>query len=463
MNGIPNAGVLAVPGPSANKRHQALVQELDRQAPSLGIEPADSEVPSRYTISGLRRSRRRALDDTAALFTLAEIDGVLVWQQGVGRRRPYRGLGALRRGFVSPAGEVVTQYRTEKLGLNEVTKMLDGLDQKLGTENESTQAKFGLLKLTEGNNWTPLEKVDGQKPVLVFIHGTFSSAYNVLGEIKAAADSTGNIGGKFLTDCSKHYGEVLALNHPTVAVSPILNAMDLAGYFGGVKAPIDVVAHSRGGLVARWWLDGLDGTSSPTKRAVLVGSPLQGTSLAAPDKLRAAMSLLTNYGNVLKGLGFAAIVYLPFLSVPLAILRLLTTVTSLAAKTPLIDATVALVPGLLAQSKVLNNVELDRLKRAQPRVATQYSVVKSSFEPPDPGWKFWKYFRKDKAADMAADLVFDAENDLVVDTNSMDILPGAPLPLERVHDFKTSPTVHHCNYFRQPETLNFIRQQFGIP
>jgi hypothetical protein len=175
------------------------------------------------------------------------------------------------------------------------------------------------------------------------------------------------------------------------------------------------------------------------------------------------MSLLTNYGNVLKAAGFAASVYLPFLSVPLAILRLLTTVTSLAAKTPLIDATVALVPGLLAQSKVLNNAELDRLARAQPRVATQYSVVKSNFETSEPGWKFWQYFRKANLADMGADLVFDGQNDLVVDTNSMAILPGAPLPPGSMQDFGTSSTVHHCNYFRQPETIDLIRRQFGIP
>jgi hypothetical protein len=30
-------------------------------------------------------------------------------------------------------------------------------------------------------------------------------------------------------------------------------------------------------------------------------------------------------------------------------------------------------------------------------------------------------------------------------------------------DFGTSATVHHCNYFRQPETLEFLRAQFQIP
>jgi hypothetical protein len=450
--------------PPARERHSALVAELDRQAPGLEIEPAQSDAKSSHNVATLRRSRRRSIEAGDAVFTLTEVDGVLIWQEGATPHRSLYGRRALRRGFVSPAGEVVTHYRTEKLGLNQVTGMLQKLDDRMGRENENAQPGWGLLKLTRGKTWTPAQNVAGQKPVLVLIHGTFSNAYNVLAEIRAAVDAQRNpVGEKFLDDALKHYGEILAINHKTVAVSPILNAMDLAGYFGGVDAGIDVVAHSRGGLVARWWLDGLDGTASTMRRAVLVGSPLQGTSLAAPDKLRGAMSLLTNYGNALKAAGFAASVYLPFLSVPLAILRLLTSVTSLAAKTPLIDAAIALVPGLLAQSKVLNNEESERLARAKPKASTEYSVIKSNYEPSDPGWKFWKYFRKGDLANMGADLVFDGHNDLVVDTDSMGILPGAPLPVTSIRDFETSSEVHHCNYFRQEKTLNFIRKQFKIP
>lgn len=463
MNGSPGTAATGRPAERANERHQALVRELDRQAPDLGIEPAESEAPSPHTVSNLRRSRRRASDDSQAVFTLSDLDGVLIWQEGVQRRAVGRGRRGLRRGFVAPTGEVVTHYRTEKLGLNEVTRMLAGLDEKMGCPSGHAQPCFGLLKLDQWNHWQPVAEVKADRRVLVIVHGTFSNAYNVLNEILLAEDSQkSQVGVQFIADCRGHYDEILALNHPTVAVSPILNAMDLSGYFGGVKADIDVVAHSRGGLVTRWWLDALDGTASAKKRAVLLGSPLQGTSLAAPDKLRGAMSLLTNYGNVLKGLGYAASVYLPLLSAPLAILRLLTSVTSFAAKTPLIDAAVALVPGLAAQSKVLNNAELERLARARARVATEYSIVQSNFETADPGWKFWKYFRKDKLMDLGTDIVFDGNNDLVVDTDSMDILPAPPLPAERRKDFSTSSTVHHCNYFRQPETIQFLRDRFGI-
>jgi len=50
-------------------------------------------------------------------------------------------------------------------------------------------------------------------------------------------------------------------------------------------------------LVVRWWLEAFGKSLSilPDKpvRAVLVGSPLNGTSLAAPDKLQGALSLLS--------------------------------------------------------------------------------------------------------------------------------------------------------------------------
>ncbi len=468
MNGIQGAITGAVSTmPRASERHGALVQDLDRAAPDLGIEPAESEARGRHTIAGLRRSRRSALDDASAIFTLTEVDGVLIWHEGAALRRSVPGQRRmLRRGFASPMGEVVTHYRTDKLGVNEVTGVLQNLDRRMARENEQTAAYYGLLKLNAGKQWqaTAAPAAAGLRPILVLVHGTFSNAYNVLSEIRAATDATGRkVGEEFLDDALRHYGEVLAINHPTVAISPILNAMDLAGYFGGVTKSIDVVAHSRGGLVTRWWLDGLDGTSSAKKRVVLAGSPLQGTSLAAPDRLRAAMSLLTNYGNALKAAGYAAAVYLPFLSVPLAILRLLTSVTSLAARTPLIDAAIALVPGLLAQSRVFNNGELERLARARPRVPAEYAVIRSNFEAADPGWKFWRYFRKDNLADLGTDLVFDGPNDLVVDTESMSVLPGAALPAERVQDFGTTGSVHHCNYFRQAATLEFIRRQFQIP
>jgi pimeloyl-ACP methyl ester carboxylesterase len=64
-----------------------------------------------------------------------------------------------------------------------------------------------------------------------------------------------------------------------------------------------VVCHSRGGLVASWLL-----RLAPlrVRQVVFVGSPLAGTSLASPYRLRAALDMLANVANALSLVGSAA-------------------------------------------------------------------------------------------------------------------------------------------------------------
>ena len=137
-----------------------------------------------------------------------------------------------------------------------------------------------------------------------------------------------------------------------MSVSPVLNALDLARLFGEVKLPVDVICHSRGGLVVRWWLEAFGGAAVGPRRAVFVGSPLGGTSLASPPKLRAAIDLFTSVGSYLKSATEIASVYAPFMTVATGLLTVFTSVTGLVANTPMADAAFAMVPGLGAQSRV---------------------------------------------------------------------------------------------------------------
>jgi hypothetical protein len=70
----------------------------------------------------------------------------------------------------------------------------------------------------------------------------------------------------------------------------------------------------------------------------------------------------------------------------------------------------------------------------------------------------------DRVKGLAADLVFDGANDLVVDTASMTVLARTPeaMSVQQLHDFGTNPTVHHTVYFEQPETATFIASCLGI-
>ena len=59
-------------------------------------------------------------------------------------------------------------------------------------------------------------------------------------------------------------------------------------------------------------------------------------------------------------------------------------------------------------------------------------------------------------------MVFDAANDLVVDTASMTVLAKPPkavdIDLTKVHSFQPNQNVYHTIYFRQSETAKFISE-----
>ena len=78
-----------------------------------------------------------------------------------------------------------------------------------------------------------------------------------------------------------------------------------------------------------------------------------------------------------------------------------------------------MIPGLCAQSRILNNNELKALIWP-PKEVPQYYAVTSTFRPAGVGWEFWKVFCDwTQVAGVAEDRIFPAANDLVVDTVSM--------------------------------------------
>src|SRR5258708_7386402 len=244
----------------------------------------------------------------------------------------------------------------------------------------------------------------------------------------------------------------------------VVAPINLGRMLKGSEADVDVISHSRGGLVTRWWFETYDTRTKGKSRAVLVGSPLAGTSLASAPRLRAGINLLTNVAKVVgKGTSLASATF-PILTVVTGLLRVLVSAGTLAAKTPILDAAVALIPGLSAQAPVSTNEQLNRLNEVHTNKLT-YFAVQSNFKPTAPGWEFWKYFVHigDRLKDWGSDMVFNAPNDLVVDTASMTVLvkPPQPISIAAPLDFGDSPTVHHTVYFRQPQTASFIAKSLG--
>jgi len=440
---------------SPRERSLVVQENLIRAAEGLGFRSPEESVPGERPISELRRGRLRQVEDIGML-TLVDVDGVLVWREGsggsalTGRRR--------RTASVEPVGQVVAQLKFEKLPSNQIWDFLRDLDEKL-TPYQATGV--GLRRWDAAKqDLVPTNRPSGKGRTLLFLHGTFSNSASLIDQLKSLAPKL-----DFLERASLHYDEILTFDHPTLSVSPVLNALDLARLFAGITVPVDLVCHSRGGLVARWWLEGFGGAAHGGRRAVFVGSPLGGTSLASPAKLRSAINLLTNVGNALQLAGAAASTWIPILSFGVGLMKVITSITSLTARAPILDAALAMVPGLSCQSRVGNSAELLRLRRGNTGAWPTYYAVISDFQTARPGWKFWRFFVNLKAtvADYGADLIFKDPNDLVVDTASMrELSDTASIASGDCLDFRTNETVYHTNYFQQRRTVEFILEKLQI-
>jgi hypothetical protein len=414
----------------------------------LGVKAAPS-IAARS-----RGPRDRSYDPKAATLSLHERDGVLFWEMTSAAEENRGRTGMRARGAASPTGSELLRREFTKLEPNEVSKYLESIDGRLNPLGSRGLRCWlpGQSKLTEAN---PLPD-EGR--FLLIVHGTFSRSEHLIDDLQSM-----QMGREFLSRAAKHYDRVLTFDHPTLSVSPMINALDLVTALGTTRAEIDIVCHSRGGLVSRWWMEVFDREPLRRKRAVFVASPLSGTSLAAPPKLKAGLNLLANYSKLL---GVAAMA-VPFAAVPAALLRLIGSVVGVGTKLPFLDAAVAMIPGLSGQSRVGNCYELQRLNRAKLQKTPSYFFVRSNFQSENPAWKIWKYITEGKqiAANLATDLlVFKGDNDLVVDTESMTELPDRPtLTSPPLLDFGTTADVHHTNYFLQSRTLDFIERVLEIP
>lgn len=433
------------------------LSEISGDAAQLGVHGGESDAGKLPSTGQRRRATRRGLADPvhrASLFVNAE--GVLEWHLGAGESdAPDLRRGSRRRGSsdddILPDGDLVDVFEYEALESNQVGKFLEDVDQRMNKRLKEPGRIWRCGAPGEGELpsaelvSSPLK---GTKRRLLFVHGTFSKSEQMFESIGRA-----KTGAEFLDWAFDTYDEVLAFEHPTLSVSPILNALDLHRDLAAIDGPLDIVAHSRGGLVTAWTLETF-GVPASKVRAVLVGSPLGGTSLASPPRLKATLGLLTNFGTALQAAGAAASTFAPFLLAPMAILKVATSVAGAVAKTPVLDGTISMIPGLAAQSRVKNNQELERLRALTTVSGTEYYVVTSDYQPSDPKWKFWEWFRGKRLQNAAADKVFPGRNDLVVDSESMLETPSRVADLL---DYRTNATVHHTNYFEQPRTLEFLR------
>ena len=416
----------------------------------LAIESfGDSQVRSLHGFQRDARVRASSGRDDVAVggsvcLRLVDCDGILQWEESSGGALPP--MRQQMRGRSGGDAVDALEFEFKRLAPSQITRFLAKQDQRL-------TPRRGLSRLNpETRTWTQAALPDSGR-ALVLIHGTFSNSDNMLEGF--AVDSESSSQQAWLDQAIKVYdGNVYAFDHPTLSVGPMFNAMDLQREIAGSTAKLDLVGHSRGGLVARWWCEVFDPHAERCEKVVVAGSPLEGTGLASPAQLRETLNCLTQISAAITTAAGWVGMAVPMFGFVQAVLKVVTSLTGLGSRTPVIDGVVAMIPGLFAMSRVGNNPELLRLLDIGSGSADRYHAIISDFQSNEPAWKFWNLYR---VLDTRADALFPGANDLVVDTRSM-VQLGHQLKIadERTLDFGTNDRVHHLNYFVQPQTQAFI-------
>ena len=157
------------------------------------------------------------------------------------------------------------------------------------------------------------------------------------------------------------------------------------------------------------------------------------------------------------------------LSIAGGLMKILGGVISFTARSSLLDAGIATVPGLVAQSRDRSNYELEALYSSDwaSRLKVNIHAVQSNYEPPEnvePWWKFWTRIRTipGQVANWGADKIFAGPNDLVVDCESMWKMGKFVVPQANRCDLSGLKSVHHCAYFRQAKTIEFLTDVLDV-
>lgn len=433
-------------------------ESLRHAAARRGPTAADSDGPRLELIeeAGLRRWRVRQPGQAAAGTRSADTgsDGLpgsdlarLLANPAVRRHLPGQ------RGMIRVIGRWL------------VSGFDDGLTGLVREYDREEVPREGLL-LIEGAKLAPLTPANlpaatkERDRVLLLVHGTFS---------KTASPVEG-FGAAFIKWAQQRYRAVIGLDHWTLSKDPLENAELLASELKRVapdlleEKRLDIITHSRGGLVARAFCELLPHAGA-VKNLIFLGTPNCGTDLANPKNWGAMADTLVN----LTGLDHA---------------RVFGRLAGLLARLAIAGG-MEKIPGLRAQNPLMAGQDsfLKRLQAADVDSAVRHAVITAEFEPSPFVPDLKKLWAAAKAAgiDASIDGFFQDGNDLVVNTRHVWCLGQPPsaaanlpafLKSERVLAFAPADTkvviptgvhhevltgVHHCNLFSQPLAQERIR------
>lgn len=263
----------------------------------------------------------------------------------------------------------------------------------------------------------------GQGTSLLFVHGTTAMSHTAFTGLPA----------EVLTELARRYeGRVFAFDHHTISVTPSRNVEWLAGLLpADASLTVDVVTHSRGGLVGRALAERANelgiGDRLRVRNLVMVAPPNAGTALADKEHLS---QLLDRFTNLVQ--------YIPDNGVTDVLGLVLSIVKQVAV------GAFGGLDGIMSMNPSGTGL---RAFNASPGHTATYRVATSDFEPPQ-GSSLARIAR-----DHGTDIVFKAvRNDLVVPTVGAYELPGTPgFPVPDPLVFPKEAGVDHGSFFGRPE------------
>jgi hypothetical protein len=198
---------------------------------------------------------------------------------------------------------------------------------------------------------------------LLMVHGTFSRTHLAFGRLpRAYVESLHRLYG----------GRVFAFDHFTLSHDPRENVRwFLSQVPEAAGLTIDIVSHSRGGLVSRLLSEKQGEFSVGARRlrvgkVVFVGAPSAGTALADPEHIGTVLDVFTNLLNIIPDNG---------------IVEVLTMIVEVAKQ-----VAIGALGGLAGLQSMRPNGEFTTWMNAGTRSGeTQYFAVASNVTPAEPG------------------------------------------------------------------------------
>lgn len=279
--------------------------------------------------------------------------------------------------------------------------------------------------------WRALLPPGGERRVLLFIHG-FGSSLGGAGR------------NEWFGKLGQQYDAIIGYNHPTIWCDPERNARDLLQMIpDDVRLSVDLIAHSRGGLVARSLVELLEPQDNFTARRLITnGSPHAGTRLADPERWDRLVSIGMTAASLLAS-ATGALVWVPkVLELVLkAASQIVFDLPGVGAMTPQ-GAFIARLNGAAQTGSAI--------ARAQEQA--RYSAISSRFSI----FSIAQPAFQQAFSTFAAQAFLDTPNDIVVPTESMSHLDQTGLiPKER----QRLASCDHFSYFRDEDGIAFMAQQ----